>query len=383
MRTALDSFHAHAQPALRQRSNENRNPCGRCGELPAARCVQPHCAQRSGGAGDAGASFFLDARTISVTWRDWIIFIVLCVVWGLPYYFIKLALIELSPAAIACGRLALGAAILIPIAVRRGVFRPALRHTPAVVAFGITDLAIPFLLISIAEQWISSSLAGILVATTPLVILFIAPALGVKEHLSTARIIGLIVGIVGVAVLLGIDAVNGVTGWLGVACTFIAVIGYSIGPLIVQRHLAGVPEIGALSLSLLVAAIALLPFAILTAPETMPSVPALAAVVALGVFCTALAMLLYFYLIHATGAARATLVAYISPGIAALLGVLLLDETFGVSTAAGLALILLGSWFASGGLKRNRTDEPGRGVSRSTYPSDNLSAAPSPRPTLD
>jgi drug/metabolite transporter (DMT)-like permease len=329
-----------------------------------------------------------------VIWRDWIIFAVLCVVWGVPYYFIKIALDDLSPAIIACGRLALGAAILIPIALHRGALRPALRHKRAIAAFAISDLAIPFFLISIAEQWISSSLAGILVATTPLVILFIAPLLGIKERIDMLRTVGLIVGIVGVAVLLGVDPVNGPLGWLGVLCTFIAVIGYAIGPLIVQRHLAGVPEIGALAISLLVAAVALAPFAWLSLPAHTPSMLSIWSVVALGVFCTAIAMLLYFYLIHSAGAARATLVAYICPGVAALLGVLLLDETFGLSSAAGLALILLGSWFASGGLKRGRAhrEEQYRPeadvaaqacVSRSTAPTDTRSAAPSPQPTHD
>lgn len=327
-------------------------------------------------------------------WRDWIIFAVLCVVWGVPYYLIKIALDDLSPAIIACGRLALGAAILIPIAIHRGALRPALRHKGAIVAFAISDLAIPFLLISIAEQWISSSLAGILVATTPLIILFLAPLLGIKERIDMLRAVGLIVGIAGVAILLGVEPVNGMLGWLGVVCTFIAVIGYAIGPLIVQRHLADVPEIGALAVSLLVSAVVLAPFALLSVPAQTPSAMSAWSVIALGVFCTAIALLLYFYLIHSAGAARATLVAYICPGIAALLGVLLLDEAFGLSSAAGLALILLGSWFASGGLKRgvaNRKEEIAPEaesaapacVSRSSDPTDTRSGAPSPQPTLD
>lgn len=286
-----------------------------------------------------------------MTWRAWITFSILCVLWGIPYFFIKLALTDLSPGCVAWGRLTLGALILVPIAIHRGVFKPALRHKAAVIGFAVTELVIPFSLISIGEQWISSSLAGILVATVPMAVLLIAPLFGVKEKMGIGRSLGLLVGFVGVVVLLGIDSISGTYQWLGVLCMFVSVIGYAIGPLIVQRYLADVDELGALSASLLVSSIVLLPGALWTAPDSIPSTLALSSVATLGVFSTALALLLYFYLINEAGAARAALVAYISPAIAALLGVLVLNEHFGVGTAVGLALILLGSWFASGGVK--------------------------------
>jgi drug/metabolite transporter (DMT)-like permease len=287
-----------------------------------------------------------------MSWRAWITFSILCLLWGVPYFFIKLALVDLSPAFIAWGRLTLGALVLVPIALHRRVFFPALKHKGAIVAFAITELVFPFSLISIGEQWISSSMAGVLVATVPLTVLLIAPLFGVKEEVGPRRLFGLLVALVGVIVLLGIDTVSGLYQWIGVACIFGAVIGYAVGPLIVQRHLTDVDELGALSASLVASSLILLPIALWTGPESTPSLLSMSSIVILGVFSTALALLLYFYLINEAGAARSSVVAYVCPAIAALLGVTILDEPFGVGFAAGLVLILVGSWLGTGGMKK-------------------------------
>ena len=283
-----------------------------------------------------------------MTWRAWATFAVLCILWGVPYFFIKVALLELSPACIAWTRITLAAAILLPIAWRRGVLRPALRHKGAVCAFAIAELVFPFFLIAYGEQFISSTFTGILVATVPLTVVIIAPFFGVHERLGLRRVAGLAIGFAGVVALLGLDAGHGPMLWVGVAAIAVAVVGYAVGPLIVQRYLAQVDELGALSLSLVVASVVLLPLALMSAPDQMPSAVSLASVVVLGVFCTALALLLYFYLINDAGAARAALVAYVCPAVAALLGVLVLNEHFGLSSMVGLILILSGSWLASG-----------------------------------
>jgi drug/metabolite transporter (DMT)-like permease len=281
-----------------------------------------------------------------MSWRASITFAVLCVIWGVPYFFIKLALIDLSPACIAWGRITLAAAILLPIAWQRGVLAPAMRHKGAVIAFAIAELVIPFFLIAFGEQWLTSSFSGILIATVPLTVVLIAPLFGIHERLSMRRIAGLALGFSGVVVLLGLDTGHGPMLWIGVVAMMIAVAGYAIGPLIVQRYLAGVDELGALACSLVIASLVLLPFAIATAPEQMPANLSLISVGVLGVVCTALALLLYFYLIHEAGAARASLIAYVNPAVAAILGVLVLNEHFGLSAFAGLIMILAGSSLA-------------------------------------
>jgi drug/metabolite transporter (DMT)-like permease len=248
---------------------------------------------------------------------------------------------------VAWARITLAAAVLVPIAWHRGVLQPVFAHKRAIIAFAIAELAIPFSLIAMAEQWIGSSLAGILIATVPLTVIVIGPLFGIRERPGARRLIGLAIGFLGVVAILGLDTGHGPMLWAGVAGVLVAVVGYAVGPLIVERYLADVDELGALAGSLVVAMIVLLPLAIATAPSRMPSALSLGSVIVLGLVCTALGLLLYFYLISAAGAARASVVAYINPAVAALFGVFMLDEPFGLGTAAGMAMILLGSWLAT------------------------------------
>ena len=283
-----------------------------------------------------------------MTWRTWATFAALCAIWGLPYFFIKLALPELSPVCIAWGRITLAALVLVPIAWHRGVLQRAFEHKIAVATFAVVELVIPFSLIAMGEQWISSSLAGILIATVPLTVVVIAPLFGVKERIGALRIVGLAIGFCGVVSIVGLDTGHGPMLWAGVVCMMISVLGYAIGPLVVERYLSDVDELGAVAASLVVASIVLLPLAALSAPTQMPSALSLTAVAILGVVCTALALFLYFYLINEAGAARASVVAYINPAVAAVIGVLVLHEPFGIAAAVGLAMILFGSWLATG-----------------------------------
>ncbi|MDB6082538.1 MAG: family transporter [Gammaproteobacteria bacterium] len=244
--------------------------------------------------------------------RTLMLFSVLCVFWGIPYFFIKLALVDVSPVCVAWGRITLGALVLIPVAWHRGALSPALRHKGAIAAFAIAELVIPFSLIAVAERWLTSSMTGVLVATVPLTVVLIAPLFGIHEALSPRRLVGLAIGFAGVIVLLGFDTIAGAAQWFAVACLVLAIIGYAAGPLVVQRHLAGVDEIGALAVSLALASVVLLPVAVATMPHEMPSALSLASIGILGIVCTASALLLYFYVIHAAGAARASVVAYIT-----------------------------------------------------------------------
>jgi drug/metabolite transporter (DMT)-like permease len=283
-----------------------------------------------------------------MTWRTWATFATLCAIWGLPYFFIKLALQDLSPVCIAWGRITLAAVVLVPIAWHRGSLQKAFAHKAAIIAFAVGELVVPFSLIAMGEQWISSSLAGILIATVPLSVVVIAPLFGVREHLGALRIAGLAIGFCGVIAIVGLDTGHGPMLWAGVVCIMISVAGYAIGPLIVQRYLSDVDELGAVAASLVVASVLLLPLAALSAPDHVPSTLSLTAVAALGIACTALALYLYFYLINVAGAARASVVAYINPAVAAVIGVLVLQEPFGWGAGVGLVMILFGSYLATG-----------------------------------
>src|SRR4051812_9105516 len=283
-----------------------------------------------------------------MTWRAWATFATLCAIWGVPYFLIKLALHDLSPVCVAWGRITLAAIVLVPIAWRRGALQRAFAHKIAVSTFAVAELVVPFSLIAIGEQWLSSSLTGILIATVPLSVVVIAPLFGVKERISALRIAGLAIGFCGVIAIVGLDTGHGPMLWAGVACIMVSVAGYAIGPLVVERYLSDVDELGAVAASLVVASIVLLPVAALSAPSHMPSALSLTAVAVLGVVCTALALFLYFFLINEAGAARASVVAYINPAVAAVIGVVVLHEPFGIGTGVGLAMILFGSWLATG-----------------------------------
>jgi drug/metabolite transporter (DMT)-like permease len=282
-----------------------------------------------------------------VTWRSWLAFGALGVVWGLPYFFIKLALVDISPLGVAWGRIALGAAILLPIAWKRGGLRSLADHKGALVAYAFAELIGPFPLISMGESWISSSLAGILVATLPMILIVLSPVFGIREPLGMRRLGGLAIGFLGVVVLLGVGSVHGLKAWAGVGCLLLATLGYALASIIVQKHLTNIDEMGAVAVSLAIAAVVLFPAALWSAPEHLPALVSLASIGVLGVVCTALALQLYFYLIQRAGAARASVITYINPAVAAVLGVGILHEPFGAAGAAGLALILLGSWMST------------------------------------
>ena len=288
-------------------------------------------------------------------WRVGGTFAALCVIWGLPYFFIKLALTELPPVSVAWGRIALGAAVLLPVAWKRGSLRGLGGHKGVVVAFAFAELIVPFVLISVGERWVSSSLAGILIATVPMTVIMLSPLFGVQERLSARRLVGLVTGLVGVVALLGLDAVDGMLGWIGVGCIVIATLGYATGALLVQRHLSGLDELGAIAASLGVATVVLLPAGVMSMPARIPSLLVLTSLVVLGVVCSAVALSLFFYLIAQIGAARAAVITYVNPAVAALLGVLVLHESFGAGAFLGLALILLGSWLAT---HSGRPEEP-------------------------
>ncbi|HMD29304.1 MAG TPA: EamA family transporter, partial [Steroidobacteraceae bacterium] len=210
-----------------------------------------------------------------MSWRAWMAFVALGIIWGLPYFFIKIAVQEVSPLLIAFSRVAIAAVILLPIAWQRGALRSLSKHKAAICAFALAEFAIPFSAISFGERWISSSVTGILIAMVPLSIALIQRFFGVSERLGGWRIVGLGLGFVGVAALLGFGTIEGPLGWAGAACMLVATLGYAIGPLVIQRHLGGLDPYGPLAASLVVASLVLFVPAVLAFPVRLPSAPVL------------------------------------------------------------------------------------------------------------
>ena len=282
-----------------------------------------------------------------MSWRGWLAFVALGIIWGVPYFFIRLAVQELSPFVVAWGRITLAALILLPVAWQRGALRPLQGHMSAVCAFAVLEFVVPFSAISIGERWISSSLTGILMAGVPIIIALIARFFGIHERLGPHRVLGLLLGLSGVVALLGFGTISGPLGWAGVGCMILAAVGYAVGPLIIQKHLRGLDSIGPVAASLAVASAVLVLPAAATFPERWPSAVTLASIAVLGVLCTAIAMLLMFLLVRDAGAARAAIITYINPVVATLLGVGLLHERLGMGGVIAFAVILAGSFLAT------------------------------------
>ena len=267
------------------------------------------------------------------------------VIWGIPYLLILVAVRDLSPAVLVLGRTTIAALLLLPIAAARGELRPLKGHWVALLVFAAIEIAIPWVLLGTAEQHISSSLTALLIAAVPLVGAVIARTTGDRERLGRSSLIGLLIGLVGVAAIVGLNLEG--AGVLPLSEVALVAVCYAVGPVILQRYLAELPALGVISASLAVTAIAFVPFALVSLPSETPSWSAIWSVVALAVVCTAIAFVLFFALIAEVGPVRATVITYINPAVAALLGVAILDEHFTAGMAAGFALVLVGSVLAT------------------------------------
>ena len=281
----------------------------------------------------------------SVVGRPLVLFALMSVIWGIPYLFIRIAVAEVSPAFLVLARTSIATAILLPVALVRLDLRPILRRWPWVVAFAAVEIAIPWVMLGSAEQHVSSSLAGLLIAGVPLVGSVIAVASGSTDRIGTVGLAGLLVGLVGVAAIVGGDF--GTSDPLAFGQIAIVVVGYAIGPAILARRLGGLPSLGIMALSLAMTAVVYVPIAALQWPATIPSPEVIAALVILAVVCTAAAFLLFAELIAAVGPVRATVITYVNPAVAALLGVSVLGETLTPPMLLGFALVTAGSIFAT------------------------------------
>ncbi|HXQ44871.1 MAG TPA: DMT family transporter [Acidimicrobiales bacterium] len=277
--------------------------------------------------------------------RGWLLFLAMSVIWGTPYLLIRVAVRELSPATLVFARTLPAAVLLVPLAWRRGQLRPLASRWRWVIAYTAAEIALPWLFLSRAEEHLTSSVAGLLVATVPLIAVVLYRWLSPDtERLTRRRLLGLFVGFAGVVALVGID-LHG-TDLVAVAEMAVPAVGYSLGPLIISRRLSDLPPLGVVSASVALTAVVYAPAA-LTHRPTHTSLEVLAAVAGLAFLCTALAFLLFFALIAEIGPARSTVITYVNPAVAVLLGVVLLGEHFTAGIAVGFPLILVGSFLAT------------------------------------
>jgi drug/metabolite transporter (DMT)-like permease len=289
-----------------------------------------------------------------MTRRALVLFGLMSLIWGIPYLFIRVAVAEVSPATLVFARSAIAAVILLPIALLRGDLRPVLHRWRWVVAFAAVEIGLPWVLLASAEQRVTSSLAGLLVAGVPLVGTVVAAATGGRDRVSLTTLLGLLVGLVGVAAIVGVSAdESNTTALLAMA---LVVIGYALGPAILSRRLGGLPSVGVMALSLSLCALVYAPIAAVQRPAVMPGASALGAIAILAVVCTAIAFLLFAALIDEIGPVRATVITYVNPAVAAALGVAVQRDPFTAAMGVGFLLVILGSAFAARSPSTNTTD---------------------------
>lgn len=278
--------------------------------------------------------------------RGWVLFLAMAVIWGIPYLLIKVAVGEVSPVVVVFARCVVGAALLLPWTVARGQLRPALRHWRWLLLFTVLEMTGPWLLLSYAETSLSSSLTGLLVASVPFVAALTARLAGDEDRLTPIRVVGMLLGLLGIVALLGLD----VTGadLIPIGAVALTVIGYATAPMLVTHKLSEVPGVAASSIALFLTAVFYAPFAVPRLGQVADaSAAALLSMVVLGVVCTALALALFFALIREVGPQRALVITFLNPAVAVLLGVLLLDEPFTLGLAIGLPVILAGCVLAT------------------------------------
>jgi drug/metabolite transporter (DMT)-like permease len=285
-----------------------------------------------------------------VSRRSVALLLTLSAFWGASYLFIKVGLDDgMSPWAVVSARTALAALVLVPLALHRNVLRSLSGRYRPVVVLSFVQVAGPLSLIALGEEHISSSLAGILVASAPIFTFLLAFALTGEQRANTAGLVGVAVGIVGVGMLLGVDAGGGSDALLGGLMVVAAAFGYAVAAWYLKRNLTGVEPVATVAGTQLVAALVLLPLGLTHVPAEAPGIDAIASILTLGVVCTGFAFVIFHTLVATDGPARASLVGYIAPVFSIFYGVTLLDESFTGLTALGLVLILGGSWLAAGG----------------------------------
>jgi drug/metabolite transporter (DMT)-like permease len=273
----------------------------------------------------------------------------LAALWGASYLFIKVAIDDFSDAFLVFARTALGAAVLAPIAIRRGAFAAARPKLGWLALVAAVQIVVPFLLITLGEHHVASSMAGILISSAPIFTALIASFAVQSERLHGVALAGIFIGIVGIVLLFGVDLGDDSAAILGGLGILLAGLGYAVGALLAKTKLQGVPPIGVAGSIMALSALFLLPALPWTAPTEAPGLDTVGAMLALGAGGTGIAFLIFYTLNAEIGPGRASIVAYIAPVFSVVYGVTLLDESFTAATAGGLLLILSGSYLAAEG----------------------------------
>jgi drug/metabolite transporter (DMT)-like permease len=273
-------------------------------------------------------------------------FVLVGILWGIPYLLMKVAVEDFPPAAVVAGRTLIGASILIPVALYRKKFKGAVLGFKFVAFYALMEMIGPWILITTAEQKINSGLAGLLVSTVPIFATIITSLRGDHSVWQFKRIIGIIVGFIGLILVVGIESLTGTSDPLSIAMVIVAAMGYSYAVIMVTSNLPLVDGIAINGLAMAITSVFWAPVAIAQWPSSI-SLDSALSLVALGVLSTAFAFILFFKLMEEIGPARGSLVTYLNTAVAVVLGVIILREPLTAGIIIGLPLVLVGSYLAS------------------------------------
>jgi drug/metabolite transporter (DMT)-like permease len=273
-------------------------------------------------------------------------YVLVGILWGIPYLLMKVAVEDFPPAAVVAGRTLIGASILIPIAIYRKKFKGAVLGFKFVAFYALLEMIGPWILISTAQQKINSGLAGLLVSTVPIFATIITSLRGDHSVWQFKRIIGIVVGFLGLILVVGIESLTGSADLLSIAMVLIASVSYAYAVIMILANLPIVDGIAINGLAMAISTVFWGPVAIAQWPSNISMNSALS-LIALGIFSTAFAFILFFKLIEEIGPARGSLVTYVNTAVAVVLGVIILKEPLTIGIVIGLPLVLIGSYLAS------------------------------------
>jgi drug/metabolite transporter (DMT)-like permease len=268
-------------------------------------------------------------------------------IWGGSYLFNEIALRELEPGAIVWARVTLGALVVWPLAISSGATAGLRTSLRPLVVTGLVQIAAPITLITVGQQWITSSLAGVLNGSVPIFVALFALVLDRGERATGMRVAGIALGFAGVVAVYGLDIGTDRSALLGALCLTLSSVGYAIGPLYAKSRIGDLEPLGIVAVLLSVASAATLPLALAAPPDGVPGPAALGAIAMVGIVGTGLAFALYYRIMLAIGPGRTSVVAYLIPLVAVLYGAVLLGEPVGGGIAIGLVLILAGSYLTA------------------------------------
>jgi drug/metabolite transporter (DMT)-like permease len=279
--------------------------------------------------------------------KGWLLFFAVGLIWGIPYLMLKVAVEELTPSVIVFSRVLIGSAILIPIAIKRGSLKSALLNWKYVLPYAVGEMVLPWILITTAEKKVTSGLAGLLIATVPIWSTILASLRGDKTVWHHKRLLGLLIGFLGIVLVVGIESFSGNQSLLAIAMLLIAAMGYAWAVTMINAKIPHVDGIAINGVAMFFTLLVFLPFTIAQLPKHIPAGRVILSIVGLGTLPTALAFILFFILLKEIGPARGSLVTYLNTAFAVVLGIIFLREPITLGIAIGLPLVLIGSYFAS------------------------------------